>query len=174
MKRLVIVLLLAVCMSTFNPIGANAEFSDHPNWGVIHGMVTSMINKVHVAQSSYFLKYEKYFQGITAPAEPVDGTESVSVNWFVKPTDQEASWYVFDITTFVPATDIPFQMRIDVYESPQDGWGYILTFEVWYAGIGPDEYGNNGTHWLYHHHEGDAEIEGIFPIFDEWYIEPEF
>jgi hypothetical protein len=129
----------------------------------------SFIQSVSDKQAEYFVNEGKYFQGIITPETPQDGLIDAGVNWAVKPSDQETSWKDFAPNVFRSNVQIPFQISINIYESP-DGWGWILVIDVWIDGLGPDAYGNDGSHWKYSHHEGPAVFTDIF---DEWYISDE-
>ena len=139
----------------------------HPRYAMLMTLVNALIVKIQLAQASYFSVNQKFFQGIRIPEISLDGTTDTTVNWAVAPHDQAAAWKDFDGTTFKTAFKIPFNIRIDVYRAPT-GWGWVLTVELWHAGMGPDAYGTDGDHWVYKHHEGPANQIGYF---DEWYIE---
>lgn len=146
---------------------AKADFTTHPRYAIIQTIIDSLIEKVRTAQANYFLVNNRYFQGLITPENPLDGLENISVSWLRKPIDQEASWYVFDPTTFKAKFDIPFQIRIDTYQSPR-GHGWILVIDVWRSGLGVDDFGNSGDHWSYRHHEGpDSSVWGIL---DKWFV----
>ena len=143
-----------------------AKFNAHPRYAVIDTLVKALITKVSIAEATYFAANQAYFQGIVTPSSPTDGLTDATANWAVTPHDQVASWKDFDPSTFKTNFKIPFQIRIDVYESPI-GWGWALTIEVWKSGLGPDEFGNDGNHWVYRHHEGPEN----YGLCDVWFIQ---
>jgi hypothetical protein len=166
MKRI----LAVACIFLFLLSGTSmADFNSHPRYAVVETLVQALITKVRIAEATYFTANHKYFQGIITPSTPQDGMTDATPNWAVKPTDQIESWKDFDSTTFKTQFKIPFQIRIDVYESPA-GWGWILTIDVWKAGLGPDQFGTDGIHWKYQHHEGPEVLSGPW---DTWFILPE-
>lgn len=164
MKRLIAVLFFLVLFSGV----AMAQFANHPRYALIDTLVKSLITKVQVAQATYFAANQAYFQGIITPSTIQSGDVDAIPNWNVAPSDQITSWRDFDPTTFKTNFKVPFQLRIDVYESPR-GWGWILTIEVWKDGLGPDETGRLGNHWVYRHHDGPSPFADA--IFDKWYIQ---
>ena len=149
---------------------AMADITEHPFYGKLMTITNSFVNAIAAKQDEYFIANGRYFQGIRIPEGELDGTTDVSVNVNAKPHDQEETWAQFDKTLFKNNLKVPYNISIDVYEAPS-GWGWILTGELWYDGLGPDSYGNNGSHWVFKHHEGPMNLG--FEILDEWYIKPD-
>lgn len=131
--------------------------TDHPFYDNLMTIITDLIVKITAAQASYFATHGKYFQGIKTPATPLDGVTEVTMDVDAKPTDQLEGWIDFDSQTFKRNTKVPYQIRVDVYESPL-GWGWVFTGELWYA----------GEHLVYKHHNGPETLSGIF---DELYVQ---
>lgn len=131
--------------------------TDHPSYDTIMLSITQLISDVSIAQTAYFSAHGKYFQGIKTPTAQLDGITEGTLDVDVKPLDQSESWIDFAPTIFQRNSKIPYQISIDVYET-FEGWGWIMTFELWYL----------GTHYVYHHYEGITPA--IFNTFDEWII----
>jgi len=146
---------------------AMADFTSHPRYAVINTLVQSLIQKVTIAQASYFAANRKYYQGIITPSDTVDGTADAGPNWAVKPTDQAESWKEFDAGTFRSNFKIPFQISIQVYQT-SEGWGWLLMIEVWKAGLGTDDFGHEGNHWVYLHNNGPMQFDTTY--MDKWLI----
>ena len=142
---------------------------NHPNWAKINTYSAAFVGTIKTNQDAFFAANGKYFQGIAllGPTAKPDGTTDIQVVNASKPYDQNVSWFDFASNVFKNNLKIPIQLKIDVYQAPT-GWGWILTAEVWYAGIGPDAYGRNGSHWVYQYNQGPEAMDGIF---DEWYIQ---
>ena len=143
--------------------------SDHPFYENLMTITANLISDIAAAQATYFATNGKYFQGIKTPTAPLDGVSEGTIDETAKPSDQLESWVDFAPQTFKKNSKVPYQIRVDVYEAPS-GHGWIMTAELWYDGLGPDAYGNDGSHWVFRHHEGAATPGGIY---DEWYIVPE-
>jgi len=141
--------------------------TDHQNYNSIMTLVNSLIIKIRNAQADYFVKRNQFFQGLRMPTMDCDGILSLDINYGLRPSDQTDSWNDFDKTNWKLGVKLPFNLSIDVYESPE-GWGWIMAVEFWAEGFGPDKYGHDGNHWVYKHNEGPAGAEGVF---DDWYIE---
>lgn len=157
--------IIAICVLLFT-IGvsmpeAKADFASHPRYAQIVSKIDALMASIDAAEAAYFSVNDKYFQGILAPNFAVDGMTDVAVNWAVKPSDQLESWKEFAPTIFRNNTKVPFQIKIDVYQS-QQGWGYFVTIEVWYDGLGPDQFGNYGSHWVYRHHVGPQQVDPTY------------
>jgi hypothetical protein len=99
----------------------------------------------------------------------LDGNIASDIPYGKKPSDQDDSWNEFAARDFKMDTKVPTHIQIDVYQA-QNGWGWILVFDIWKQGLGPDNYGTDGNHWKFQHNEGPEVREGIW---DEWFIEPE-
>jgi len=141
--------------------------TDHPRYNALMARLNAVMGQIESAQESYKDTHGKYYQGIVIPAEPFyEDTGERTYDGTRKPTDQEMDWFTFLPAVFNPGHQIPCQMRMDVYNGPQ-GQGWVITFHLWYAGLGPDSYGNDGDHWVYRH-EGGAGVAG--GRLDEWYI----
>lgn len=143
--------------------------TDLPSYPRIATLLTSYITAVEDAQADYFANNQKYFQGLDIVDGEPDGVTNANANTTGKPSDQETSWRDFDPVVFAAGTALPLNMRSEVYESPF-GWGYRLIFEFWRDGLGPDDFGIDGRHWVYVHHVGPKAPkvrEGV------WYIENE-
>lgn len=166
MKKLLAGIFLALLFS----VNTMADFTQHPRYAnKIEPLLLSMIQSISDAQALYFIEHDAYFQGLIVPSEIQDGLSDSGVNWAVAPSDQTDTWKDFAPGIFKQSLKIPFQMRVDVYQSPA-GWGWILRIDVYIAGFDPDKYGNDGDHWIYVHSEGPASPP--FFRYDEWYIVP--
>jgi hypothetical protein len=144
--------------------------SDHPFYNNLMTIITDLISDISAAQTAYFNANGRYFQGIKTPATPQTGTTLGDViDETAKPTDQLEDWVTFAPQTFKKNSKLPYQISIDTYEAPS-GHGWIFTGELWYDDLGPDAYGNMGSHLVYRHHEGTEPQDGIF---DELYIQPD-
>ena len=125
------------------------------------------VSDMDAAQVAYFDIHGHFYQGIITPATPLDGTTLGDLDLNVKPTDQAEDWFDFDPVLFPQGKKLAYQIRSDVYKAPS-GQGYVLTGDLYYAGLGPDAYGHYGDHIVYRHHVGLEVLDGIF---DEWYIQ---
>ena len=144
--------------------------SEHPFYSNLMTIIDDLIDDITLAQVIYFDTYGKYFQGIKTPATQQDGTTlGDTIDETAKPTDQLESWVNFAPQTFKKNSKLPYQITVDVYSSPS-GHGWIFTGELWYDGLGPDSYGNMGSHIVYRHHVGPEVLGGIF---NELYIQPD-
>jgi hypothetical protein len=147
---------------------------DLPGYPGLVTLIESYINKINDAQDSYFIDYGKYFQGVDliSDSEP-NGVIPVQADTNKKPEgDQDHSWFDFDKTVFAASMALPTNIKINIYESDDKvnntfGWGYVITFEFWRDGLGPDILGTSGRHWYFRHHRGPATPSGIF---DQWLI----
>lgn len=150
---------------------AMADFIDHPQFAKITTFTQTVVNTIKTYQDQFFVTHGRYFQGLWLLGErEVDGTTDLSVINTSAPSDFPFTWKDFAPTVFKNTLKIPVNVKIDVYESP-NGWGWRFRADVYYAGLGPDAYGNYGDHWVYVHHEGPENSVGIS---DEWYIEADF
>lgn len=167
------ILLILACIGIIMANGKEsiAGFTDHPNIATLNSFSSSMVGTIGGLQQAYFVKYGVYFQGLWLLGDEAfpDGIEYLEAEYTRKPSDQADTWQNFGPALFKPGLSCPANVKIDVYESP-DGWGYIVTLEIYYPGIGPDANGNDGDHWVYKHNEGPEARNGIF---DEWYIQPD-
>lgn len=147
---------------------AMADFIDHPQYAKISTFTASVVGTIKTYQDQFFVANGRYFQGLwlLGPVQ-VDGTTDVTVVNTSAPSDFPFTWKDFAPTVFKNTLKIPVNIRIDVYQSPQ-GWGWVFTAEAWIDGFGPDEFGNNGSHWVYTYTEG-PEVPG--PFNDVWHIE---
>lgn len=143
-------------------------FINHPRYAQITTYTQSLCSAFDAKQSQWFAANNEYFQGISLTDLNPDGVTDVSADTTKHPTDHASSWRDFDPTIFTSNLSIPYNLRCDVYQSSL-GWGYILTIEIWYSGIGPDAYSHDGNHWVYRHHVGPLQQSGII---DEWHIIP--
>jgi len=143
------------------------DFIDHPQYAKITAYTAQVVQNISDSQAVFFAANGFYFQGlwILGPVQ-VDGTTDENMVVDTSPEDQPYTWEDFNDSLFKSNIKIPVNIKIDVYQH-QLGWGWILTAEVFYAGIDPDAYGNYGDHWIYKHHEGPRSI---IDIFDEWHI----
>ena len=142
---------------------------NHPSYARIVTLTQSFVDSVSAKQADFFIANGRYFQGINLVDGQPDGETDINMDATKKPTDQLESWSDFDSKVFKNNIKIPFNVKVNIYESPA-GWGWELIIEVWKADLGPDAYGNDGDHWIYRHHEGPAPKGGIF---DTWYIDPD-
>lgn len=167
MKNLLFGIIFAVVLGVSMP--ANAEFKDHPNHGQITAFVSAMVGTVDGLQNAYFVRYDRYFQGLPLLGDSLpDGTEELPAQYSRHPSDQFDTWQDLGPAIFKPGLDIPINMHTNTYISP-DGPGYNIIFEFYYNGLGPDEYGNDGNHWMYVHMVGPNSGYGRE---DEWFIVP--
>ena len=144
--------------------------SDHPFYSNLMTIIDDLIDDITLAQVVYFNANGKYFQGIKTPATQQDGTTLGGIiDETAKPTDQLENWVNFAPQTFKKNSKVPYQISINVYSAPS-GHGWVFTGELWYDGLGPDAYGNMGSHLVYRHHVG---LEVISGIFNELYIQPD-
>ena len=147
--------------------------SDHPFYPTLMQITTNLISDIAAAQEAYFAAKliaegkGRYFQGIKTPPGQSDGTGLDIIDENAKPTDQLEDWVTFAPQTFKKNSKVPYQIRVDNYKAPS-GHGWIFTGELWYDGLGPDAYGNMGSHIVYRHHYGTEVLDGIF---DELYIQ---
>ena len=140
---------------------------DHPNYAGLTTFVEALLTKIKNKQAEYFTEKKKYFQGIKTPATgKADGHTLMDIAYGLHPSDQDDSWYTFDSSNFKATTKLPAHICIDVYQSKR-GWGWILTMDFYFPGIGPDAYGTDGDHWFYKHNAGPELREGVW---DEWHI----
>lgn len=168
MKKL---LLLMVVFFIFGGM-AMADMKDHPRWSRINTFTDSIVRTISDGQDAFYIKHKRYFQGlaIVGEGQKPDGNSEKAIRAFVRPNDFDFSWSQFDRTTFRGSFQVPFDFRVNVYQS-SDGWGWIWKGEMWIDGLGPDAYGNDGDHWVYYYHEGPEDLSGS--ILNEWHIEPE-
>ncbi len=142
-------------------------FDQHPNFEVIESLRTTLFSAIKEKQNDYFVSQGRYFQGIETPTAPVDGTELVPIAYGLHP-EVGISWNQFAPELFNESSLYPFQVKVDVYDSPTvHGW--IFTVTVTKAGLGPDSYQIDGNIWKYQHIEG-SEAGQRSGIWDEWYI----
>lgn len=143
-------------------------FQQHPRYAQINTLVGNIVQKAVAKQADFFIANSKYFQGVLIPTYPVDGTTNVTVNWAAAPSDKaDSSWKNFDPATFSGTFKIPFQVAVNVWQS-QLGWSWSVEFIVTYPGLSEDEYGNEGTIWVYRHSEGPDAINPMY--CDRWII----
>lgn len=141
----------------------------HPKWAS-NNRTQNFIVLITNRQAEYFAKNGKYFQGLRIPSTgALDGDAAAAINYGLKPTDQDDSWNTFAPNDFKASTRLRFHLAIDVYQHPE-GMGWILTIDLFSPGLGPDNYGIDGDHWVYRHNHGPMSQSGIW---DEWYIQPE-
>lgn len=142
--------------------------TNHPRYALLRTAVESLVTAVHNRQAEFFLWKGYYFHGPRIPRVGIlDGTKSEPVPYGDRPEGRTDSWADFDPERFNATTKTPFHLAITPYEGPE-GHGWVLTVELWKAGLGPDAYGTDGDHWVYRHHEGPEKRQGVW---DEWYIE---
>lgn len=168
MKKILALLLIAsflFCGTAF------AAFEDHPESQNIKTLTKSLITKVRNRQADYFAMHKRYFQGLKIPSVgDCDGVVGKFIDFGKRPSDQVHSWNDFDGTNFNQFMKLPVHIKVDVYETPDSGWGWMLTVEFKYDGLGPDKYGNDGDHWMYIHDEGGQMTGGIY---GDWFIKTE-
>jgi len=138
---------------------------DHAKYTRLMNIIANLITKIGAKQAGYFTAKSKFFQGLKIPVGNCDGDTDVLIDSSLHPPDQEESWNDFDSVTFTTNTKIPVNITLDVYDAPL-GWSWVLTIDLWYAGLDPDEYGQTGDHWRYRHYEG-TELLGIW---DKWQV----
>jgi len=166
MKKLFIALMVWVLSAGV----AMADFIDHPNYAKVTTLTESVVASIADAQSDFFVIHGRYFQGLWLLGDvQVDGTTDETVINTSQPSDFDFSWRDFESTIFKNNLKIPINIRIDVYEHPTMGWGWIFRAEVFYEGLDPDAYGTYGDHWVYQHNSGTSVDAS--KIWDEWYIE---
>jgi hypothetical protein len=169
MKKILISVLV---MGAFMVGSINAAITDHPNWGQISAFQSSIVGTINGLQQAFYVTHGYYFQGIMTPVEgtSLDGTEEVQIAYGLKPSDQDVSWFDFSPNDFKLGTKFRMHVRINRITAPEgDGYHIILDFR--FPGIGPDNYGNDGEHWIYKHAHGPVAVSP--EIWDEWYIEPD-
>lgn len=168
MARQGIIIILIIIGFVLNAEGKEkkAMIEDHPNYTTIQAFVESVILTVRNKQAEFFTKHKYYFQGLRIPnTGELDGTSQAQIQYGLRPEGREHSWHDFDPDNFKVDTKFPVHLRLDCYDGP-NGPGWILNFEL-YKDLGPDGYGNEGTHWYYQHNEGPLVRPGIW---DEWFI----
>ena len=143
------------------------SIQSHPKYALLQTFVDALIVKVRNKQADYFVAKGMYFQGIRTPIANCSGDTNEQMAYGLHPDRTSDSWNTFDPTNYKANTKIPANIRIDIYQSAA-GHGWILTIELWKAGLGPDVYEHDGDHWVFRHHEGPEPQEGIL---DEWYIQ---
>lgn len=165
---------------------------DHPKYAVLMTAIATLIDRIKTQQAAFtdtfMVEYppphdyelgeqmiphdhdirtvqvkQRHFQGVKIPTTNCDGVTSIEIDVTRKPTDQVETWSDFDSTTFKSKTKIPYNITIDHYSTPE-GLGWILTIEIWYAGLDPDEFGHTGNHWIYRHREGTI-VDGLFDVW---------
>lgn len=142
--------------------------TDHPNFEAIRSFVNSILAVIADAQKDYHKKNEKYFQGLTIPSQKqLSGDSYDAVDFGLHPDDQSESWLTFLPDHFNGETRIPVNVSVQIYSGPEGG-GWIFRAEFWKDDLGPDLYGNSGTHWTWQHHEGAENRSGIW---DDWYCQ---
>ena len=134
-----------------------AEFIDHPSYERITTLKQSFVASIAAKQAEFFIANGYYFQGLSLVNGEPDGVTDIDANITKKPSDCIETWADFDKSLFEANLKLPFNAKIDVYES-SDGWGWTLTMDVWY----------NGSHWVYRHHEGPEDRPGVY---NEWHIQ---
>jgi len=142
--------------------------SDHPFYNNLMTTTLQTMSDIDVAQTAYMAAHGgKPFQGILTPATPLDGTGVGDMDTSLKPTDETDDWNDFAPVLFPQNKKLPYQIKSDIYELPDNSWGYIITTKIYYAGLDPDAYGNMGDCWIYRHHVGLGIVDGVF---DEYHI----
>lgn len=143
----------------------------HLNYTTLQTWVDQMILTLETAQASYFVKNQKFFQGLKIPNQgKMDGNDEALIDYGLHPDDQVDSWNTFESTKFKANVKFPCHLRLDVYEAPT-GWGWVASFHLYISGLGPDLYGFDGDHWVYQHNEGPGDVGR--GIWDDWFIEEE-
>ena len=164
MKKLLAVLAFALLLQGI----AMAEFTEHPRYAHIDTKLKAFIQAISDKQAEYFVINGRYFQGIRTPVEPQDGIADADPNWALKPeTGQDVSWKDFAPNIFRSNVGVPFQIEIIPISSPE-GHSWILMVHVWINGMGPDQFGNDGDHWMYIYGEGPNAID--FEPLNVWHI----
>lgn len=142
----------------------------HPRYNLLQTAVQALVTAIRNRQAEYFLWKGYYFHGPRIPKVGVlDGRTSEPIPYGERPEGRPDSWADFDSVRFNAATRVPFFLSIAPYVGPE-GHGWVLTVELYLAGLGMDAYGMDGEHWVYRHHEGPEQRVGVW---DEWHIEPE-
>ncbi|MGD9157160.1 MAG: hypothetical protein PVG39_02015 [Desulfobacteraceae bacterium] len=168
MKKLFLILVAMGCIMANSDI-AKADFEDHPNDNQLKAFANSIIGTIKGLEQAYYVTNEKYFQGVWllgSMATP-DGTTSEDALYMGHPGSQPDTWQDFGPAIFKPGLKVPVNVRVDITQA-QAGWGYVIVLSLYYEGIGPDNYDNDGDNWVYYHVEG--EVNNPYLILDEWYI----
>jgi len=155
---------------------AMASFNDHPYHGQITSFTASIKGTVNGLEQAYFVREGEYFQGLWILGDignAVDGTVEIPTVNTRKNNDQNASWSDFGPALYKPGLTAPINYRTDRDVTPAGEHGYYLILEFYYDGLGPDDYGNDGNHWMHIHHGGEAPANP-FLIYDDWYIDADF
>lgn len=146
-------------------------FLNHPNLAHLNTFTASIVQAIDDSQAAFYAEHGRYFEGIWLlgpDRTDVDGTEDVVIDNATSPSDFPFTWKDFNPAIFKNNTKVPVNVRMEVYQAPS-GWGWTLYAELYIDGLGPDAYGNEGTHWVYKHHVGPQPYPGA--IYDEWYVQ---
>ena len=164
MKKLLFV------MAAFLLLGgtAMAGFIDHPNQGRIANYTSSFVQSISDLQAEFYAIHGYYFQGLWVLGDvEADGeTDYPAIN-STSPIFQSETWHDFSPTIFKNNAKFPINIRIDVRVTADGEEGWTLLLECFYPGLGPDDYGNDGDHWVYRYFEDLGDPTGPFEI---WYI----
>ena len=134
---------------------------DHPEFEYLNTLVLSLITSITNSQADYYAINGRYFQGLEIPSVECDGLVEHEIDEKVKPQDQQEAWSDFDSSVFFNKATLPFKIMVDIYKTPHQGWGWVLTAKYIYE----------GDTWMYQHDEGPS---GPYSgPFDEWYIASE-
>lgn len=142
--------------------------TSHPRYAALRALTDSLVKTVSNRQAEYLLWRGYYFHGPRIPSEgQLSGEGDSAIPYGKRPEGRPDSWADFDSGRFNASSKLPFHVALTPYAGPE-GHGWVLTVDLFFAGIGPDAYGQDGDHWVYRHHEGPERRVGIW---DEWYIE---
>jgi len=166
MKKILLTIVAVLFSST-----SYAGFAEHPNLAHLNTFTTSIIQKVDDDQAAFYATNGIYFRGLWLLGRDnltVDGNTDLLVDNATNPDNFGFTWKDFDPALFKNNLKIPVNVKIDTYVAPE-GAGWVLIAELYIDGLGPDAYGNEGTHWVYYHHVGPGELP--YGPFDEWHVE---
>ena len=147
--------------------------TDHPNIQNLETLTGAIFNAVESKQAEFAIANAgELFQGSslfdTEVIKP-DGVTSISVDVDRTPSDKGTSWKNFDGTNFPKNLKLPVNGKIHIHDEP-DGWAFTIIIEFWYDGIGPDQAGNDGSHWVKSYYK---KIGGPIGTVTDWYIQYE-
>jgi hypothetical protein len=132
------------------------NFSDHPQYNRIDSTLDNMANVIKAKMPDFLAANGECFQGVQLLEANPDGTVDVDCDTRKCPSDKTKSWEDFDIGLFKALAKMPYNLRIDVYESPR-GWGFVIVAGILY----------DGDNWIKRIHDG-PDPSGIL---DMWYKE---
>lgn len=148
-----------------------ADFSKHSRSFEINTFIQSLIVSVDKAQSEFFAKNGRYFQGLNLLGGiETDGKVDLTTITVETPIDFKTTWKEFMPEVIKDGFKASVNIQIDVYKSPK-GYGWVLTAKCNQDKIEIDRFGNSGSMWMYVFEKG-PQGEKTF-MSNEWFLCPE-